>query len=98
MAIPDPPMSPAARAGLRVRLVGPPANPQAIGAAIRLRYADGDGPVREIRAGSNYWSEDGAVAVLGVAAGRTPKSVWVRWPGGRTAEAPVKGREVVIRE
>ena len=81
-----------------MRLIGPAGNPDAVGAAIRLRYADGDGPVREIRAGSNYWSEDGVVAVLGVAPGRTVKSVWVRWPGGKTAEAPVAGREVVIRE
>ena len=87
-----------AKPGLRVRLVGPAGNPDAVGAAIRLRYADGDGPVREIRAGSNYWSEDGVVAVLGLAAGRTVKSVWVRFPGGKTAEAPVSGREVVIRE
>jgi len=83
--------------GLRVRLVGPAGNPAAIGAAVRLRYPDGDGPVREVRAGSNYWSSDGVVQVLGLRG--TPKSVWVRWPGGMTIEVPVEAgaKEVVIR-
>lgn len=84
--------------GLRVRLVGLAGNPNAVGAAIRIRYPDGDGPLRQIHAGSNYWSQDGAVAVLGLRA--TPQSVWVRWPGGKTVEAPVTAgqRELVIRE
>ncbi len=88
----------AATPGLRVRLIGRSGNPLAIGAQIRLRYADGDGPAREIHSGSNYWSVDGAVAVLG--ARGVPKAVWVRWPGGKTTEAPVSGgvREVVVRE
>ncbi len=87
-----------AKPGLRVRLIGRPGNPLAIGAQIRLRYADGDGPAREIHSGSNYWSVDGAVAVLGARA--QPMAVWVRWPGGKTTEAlvPVGVREVVVRE
>ena len=84
--------------GLRVRLVGPAGNPAAIGAAVRIRYADGDGPVREVRAGSNYWSSDGVVQVLGLRG--TPKSVWVRWPGGRVVEVevPSGSREIVVRQ
>ena len=84
--------------GLRVRLVGSAGNPAAIGASVRLRYPDGDGPVREIRAGSNYWSSDGVVQVLGLRG--TPKSVWVRWPAGTTTETPVVAgqKEVVIRQ
>jgi hypothetical protein len=84
--------------GLRVRLVGPAGNPGAIGAAMRLRYPDGDGPVREVRAGSNYWSSDGVVQVLGLRG--TPKSVWVRWPGGMTIEVPLPAgqSEIVIRQ
>jgi enediyne biosynthesis protein E4 len=84
--------------GLRVRLVGPTGNPAAVGAALRIRYAEGDGPVREIHAGSSYWSQDGLVQVLALRA--TPKSVWVRWPGGKTTEVPLTPgqREIVIRE
>ena len=84
--------------GLRVRLVGSRQNPGAVGASLRLRYADGDGPVREIRAGASYWSVDGLVQVLGRRA--EPKSVWVRWPGGRITETPVGAgqREIIIRE
>jgi ASPIC and UnbV. len=65
---------------------------------VRLRYAEGDGPVREVRAGSNYWSSDGVVQVLGLRG--TPKSVWVRWPGGKEVEAevPSGSREIVIRQ
>ena len=72
-----------ARPGLRVRLVGPPGggNPSAIGAQMRLRYGSRSGPVREVQAGSGYWSENGAVQVLGRAGEAT--ALWIRWPGGR---------------
>jgi hypothetical protein len=74
-----------AKPGLRVRLEGGVGNPSGVGAAMRVRYSDGDGPAREIHAGSGYWSEDGMVQVLGLRA--APKSVWIRWPGGGTTEA-----------
>ncbi|HEY6107588.1 MAG TPA: CRTAC1 family protein, partial [Gemmatimonadales bacterium] len=64
--------------GLRVRLIGPPANPTAIGARMRLRYGEKEGPVREIQAGSGYWSQNGAVQVLGRSG--EPTALWVRWP------------------
>ncbi len=67
--------------GLRVRLVGPPGNPTAVGAQLRLRYGDRGGPVREVQAGSGYWSQNGAVQVLGHAL--EPTALWIRWPGGR---------------
>jgi hypothetical protein len=83
--------------GLRVRLVGPSGNPDAIGAQVRVAYGDRLGPVREIQAGSGYWSENGAVQVFGLAG--TPTGVWVRWPGGKTEMVPVPqgGREIEVR-
>ena len=83
--------------GVRVRLAGPPGNPHAVGALVRLVYGDRRGPAREIHAGSGYWSQDGHVQVLGMAG--EPTAVWVRWPGGReTVTAVERGaREITIR-
>ena len=83
-----------AQPGLRVRLVGPSANPDAVGAQVRLEYADGLGPVREVQAGSGYWSQQGAVQLLG--APRRPVAVRVRWPDGHTTRTavPEGAREV----
>ncbi|HEV8523243.1 MAG TPA: FG-GAP-like repeat-containing protein, partial [Terriglobales bacterium] len=67
--------------GLRVRLKGPPGNPTGVGAALRLEYAEGKGPIREVHAGSGYGSQDGAVQVLGMS--QVPTGLWVRWPGGK---------------
>ena len=53
-----------------MRLVGPAANPDGIGAQVRLVFGDSMGPVREVQAGSGYWSQNGAVQVFGI-----PKSV-----------------------
>ena len=73
-----------ARPGLRVRLEGPPSNRGGIGAQVALVYPDGRGPVREVHAGSGYWSEDALTLVLGIRG--TPKAVWIRWPGGHVTE------------
>ena len=73
--------------GLRVRLVGPLGNPTGIGAQLRLRYGDRNGPVREVQAGSGYWSQNGAVQVLGRRG--VPTALWVRWPGGREQVVPI---------
>jgi len=82
--------------GLRVRVVGPAGNPTGIGTQMRLRYGDAAGPVREIQAGSGYWSENGAVQVLGRA--RPPTALWVRWPGGgvQTFPLPPDQREITV--
>ena len=86
-----------ARPGLRVRLIGPPANPDGIGAQVRLISGERMGPVREIQAGSGYWSQNGAVQVFGSA--EPPTAVWVRWPGGAEARVPVPAgaREVIVK-
>jgi hypothetical protein len=68
------------RPGLRVRLKGPEGNPSGVGAVLRLKYGERFGPAHEIHAGSGYWSQDGAVSVLGKDG--EPSQLWVRWPGG----------------
>jgi enediyne biosynthesis protein E4 len=71
-----------ARKGLRVRLHGPLGNRDGVGARLRLHYQDGRrGPVRAIQAGSGYWSQDSAVAVVGMS--EPAVALEIRWPGGR---------------
>ncbi len=65
--------------GLRVRLVGPPSNPAAIGARIRPEIADGKGPAFEQHVGSGYWSQDSATWVVPRPAPGT--ALKVRFPG-----------------
>jgi hypothetical protein len=85
-----------AKPGLRVRLTGTAGNPQAIGASVRLKFGDRFGPVREIHAGSGYWSQDSVVQVLGIP--EFPTEVCVRWPGGKnsTYNLPTGAGEVTI--
>ena len=83
-----------AKPGLRVRLEGPPSNPDAIGAQVRIVYGGRMGPVREIQAGSGYWSENGAEQVFGLAA--PPTAVWVRWPGGAETRTPVTATDKAV--
>ncbi len=84
-----------ARPGLRVRLAGPGGNPDGLGTVVRLKYADGWGPAREIHAGSGYWSQDSATTVLGLRA--RPSALSIRWPGGRTTEQEiVQGAKEVV--
>ena len=54
--------------GLRVPLEGPPSNPRAIGARLRLEYADGTlGPAREVRSGEGYLAHHESTQTLGMA-------------------------------
>ena len=82
--------------GLRVRLAGPPGNPDGVGAALRLVFGARMGAAREIHGGSGYWSQDSAVQVMGCP--ETPTQIWVRWPGGKTTISPVPAgaREITV--
>lgn len=75
--------------GLRIRLQGPSGNRLGIGAQVRLLYGQRTGPVREIHAGSGYWSQDSAIIVLGRT--EVPTALWVRWPAGRVTISPIPG-------
>ncbi len=86
------------RAGLRIRLLGPAGNPDGIGAQIRLGAGSVLGPVREVQAGSGYWSQNSAIQVMTLPAGSLPDAVHVRWPGGRlvTARIPPGARGIEV--
>lgn len=85
-----------AKPGLRVRLKGPPSNPWAAGALVRLKFGDRFGPAREIHAGSGYWSQDSAILVMGIPS--SPTQIHIQWPGGRTTvtDLPTQAEEITI--
>ncbi len=85
-----------ARPGLRVRIKGPPGNPDGIGATLRLRFGSRMGPAREIHGGSGYWSQDSAVQVLAMP--EQPSHLLVRWPGGKETqkEIPAGVKEIIV--
>jgi hypothetical protein len=85
------------RPGVRVRLDGGAGNATAIGAQLRVKRGGTWGPVREVRAGTGYWSTDGAVTVLALPDGAS--AVQVRWPGGQVQEVPLPAgtHELVVR-
>jgi len=74
-----------ARAGLCVRLAGPSGNLNGIGAQVRLKFGERYGAMREVHAGSGYWSQNSSRVVLARPA--EPSHLWVRWPGGKITEA-----------
>ena len=78
-----------ARPGLRVRLRGTPGNPRGVGAQLRLRTAEGLGPVRELHAGSGSGSQDSLVPILSSTAPAV--GLWIRWPGGKVTETSLTG-------
>jgi enediyne biosynthesis protein E4 len=86
------------RPGLRVRLKGPPGNPDGIGALLRLVIGPRKGPAREVQAGSGYDSQNGAVQVLAAPETESRTGIWVRWSGGKEFEGnvPENAKEIVV--
>ncbi|HIG31257.1 MAG TPA: hypothetical protein EYQ50_27000 [Verrucomicrobiales bacterium] len=76
-----------AQPGLRIRLSGPAENPRGIGAVVRIVYQNTRGPARESHAGSGYWSQDGSIFIMGLAA--DPIGVEIRWPNGRRMDLKI---------
>ncbi len=76
-----------ARPGLRVRLLGPPENPLALGASVRLGNENGWGPVMEVKAGAGHLTQNSSTLVLTLpeAAG-APDRIEARWPGGYVSQ------------
>ncbi len=86
------------RPGLRVRLVGPPQNPGAVGAVLHLGDRSGEGAAREVQAGSGYWSQNSAVQVMCSPTVATRLSI--RWPGGGVTNLNVRAdaRELTVSQ
>jgi hypothetical protein len=76
-----------ARPGLRLRLLGPPENPLALGASVRLGNENGWGPVMEVKAGAGHLSQNSSTLVLTLpeTAG-APDRIEARWPGGYVSQ------------
>ena len=81
--------------GLRVVLEGPPANPRAIGARLRLEYADGTfGPVREVRSGEGYLARHESTQTLGVAGAA---ALHIVWPNGEEMSVSITPETLEVR-
>ncbi len=92
--------------GLRITLEGPPANPRAIGARLRLEYADGAlGPVREVRSGEGYLARHESTQTLGMAGAAAgtarpparPATLHVVWPHGEETSVSIASETLEVR-
>ncbi|GIW45921.1 MAG: hypothetical protein KatS3mg077_3203 [Candidatus Binatia bacterium] len=70
---------------LSVRLVGRPPNTQGVGARVWVE-ANGSRQMRELRAGSNFVSQDPAEAHFGLGSAERVARLQVRWPDGEEQE------------
>ncbi|REL33056.1 hypothetical protein DYD21_12405 [Rhodohalobacter sp. SW132] len=69
--------------GIRVTLIGPDTNRDAVGSSIRITYENGSkGPLRTLQAGSGYRSQNSFTQVMGI--GGMPESLEVNWFDGRS--------------
>jgi hypothetical protein len=88
--------------GVRIRVDAGAGNPLGIGAQLRWVAGTRLGAMREVHAGSGYWSMDAAVTVLARPreAPGGADSIWVRWPGGATEThaLPAGQRELVLKK
>jgi hypothetical protein len=90
-------MNRSGRPGLRVAFESNGAGPSPLGAALRWTDGSSQGPLREVQAGSGYWSQSGTAQILAI-----PKHsgrLWVRRSDGTTRELPIPtaGNEMFIR-
>jgi len=82
------------RPGLRVRLTGPPGNPDALGTAMRIITGKTMGPLREVQAGSGHFSQNSLEQVFSIS--QKPTALWIRWPGGKTTQIEVSETETQL--
>ena len=86
-----------ARPGLRVSLIGPAGNPTAVGASLWLSGEKSRGPLREVRAGAGYLSQDAPSQVLSMKGDANMLNIV--WPDGKRTSHPlgVNDRSLVVR-
>jgi hypothetical protein len=84
------------KAGTRVRLIGPPGNPLAIGAQFWIDHGNSKGLVQEIQSGSGYFAQESATKLI---FDDRPGRLVVRWPAGQTSVAPFTpgAPEIMVR-
>ncbi|MDA7617888.1 FG-GAP-like repeat-containing protein [Verrucomicrobia bacterium] len=81
--------APSIQPGWQIEIKGHDDNPAGYGCQVRFAYPEGRlGPVREVQAGSGWWSQNSPVMVMHPS--REPASIWIRWPGGETHHYPLK--------
>ncbi len=74
--------------GLRIRLIGPPGNPLALGASLTVRRVAGNDPHPVTRWIPNAGGSLSSLSTI-VPKPTHPSHVAVTWPGGRTTSIPV---------
>ena len=84
----------AARPGVRVTVNAGPNNPWGIGARLQVSAGGQRGPVREIHAGSGYWSVDAPTTVLALPT--KADSLIVRWPQGEEQAVAIRAGQKSI--
>lgn len=80
---------------LKVRLAGRAPNPDAIGARVSIT-TNGVTQIREVRAGSNFASQNPAEAHFGLGTAIQVDTLHVRWPRGETTELQNVAADQVI--
>ena len=86
-----------AHPALRVRLQGPLGNVDVVGTQLAAMVSETQrGLVREVRAGSGYWSQDSPVML--VPSPGPVRQLWLRWPRGKgmTVAVPEGAREIRV--
>lgn len=80
-----------ARRGIAVQLVGGAKNRQGIGSSLRMVYADGSkGPLREIKGGAGYWSQNSTTQILGIRDSGDPERILIHWNDGTSQNQKIK--------
>jgi len=84
-------MNQISRRGISIQLKNPEKNDTVIGAKLWLEYDDSTrGPVREIDAGSGYWSQNSFVQILGIKQRRTPVNIIIKWADNTKQKEKIK--------